>query len=315
MKEKNFYSAIELLKKQYLSHEWVYHNFSLGDFSEKMFRWPGIPDEEIMIVAHQSNGKQELFHRHDYFYFNYTWEGEYDSISFRYDNRITIRKGELYAGQPFAGHAMCVHDNQKTTIIGVLIQKNTFFRAFLPMLSGNTKFFHFLLDPVTNSFSEEFIHLDMKENRNLTALLEMMAIEYAYKKPDTQLILKSLTLAFLMQVYRQYTLVNEKPVSQNLSDKILLYIEEHFDSIALKDISSKFSYHPNYISALLHRETGKSFSEILLEKRMERAAILLENTTLSVESISQMLGYSNTSNFYKAFQKYFHTSPRQYRHS
>ena len=88
-----------------------------------MFYWPGAPEDEIMVVVHQSGGRQELFHRHDYFYFNYTYEGEYDSISFKYDNRITIREGELYAGQPFAGHALCVHDDKETTIMGVLIQK------------------------------------------------------------------------------------------------------------------------------------------------------------------------------------------------
>ena len=71
-------------------------------------------------------GHQELFHRHDFFYSNYTYQGEYDSISFKYDHRITVRCGELYAGQPFAGHAICVHDDKETVIIGVLIKRDTF---------------------------------------------------------------------------------------------------------------------------------------------------------------------------------------------
>lgn len=40
-------------------------------------------------------------------------------------------------------------------------------------------------------------------------------------------------------------------------------MSEHFDSVTLKDIAKHFSYHPNYVSTLLHRELGKSFSEIL----------------------------------------------------
>ena len=72
------------------------------------------------------------------------------------------------------------------------------------------------------------------------------------------------------------------------------------------------SYHPNYISTLLHREVGKSFSEILLEQRMERAVCLLRGTNLPVEEIASMLGYSNSSNFYKAFRKYYHQSPREF---
>ena len=87
---------------------------------------------------------------------------------------------------------------------------------------------------------------------------------------------------------------------------------DHSDVVTLKDIAAHFSYHPNYISALLHKETGRKFTEILLEKRMERAVLLLKNTPLSVEEITVMLGYSNTSNFYKAFREYYGTTPREY---
>ncbi|WP_442911432.1 helix-turn-helix domain-containing protein [Lachnoclostridium sp. An76] len=31
-----------------------------------------------------------------------------------------------------------------------------------------------------------------------------------------------------------------------------------------------------------------------------------------VEEIAAMLGYSNSSNFYKAFREYYHQSPREF---
>lgn len=305
-------SAVEKLREEFMTLDWTYQNFSVGSHEERMFCWPGVPEDEIMIVVHQSGGRQELFHRHDYFYFNYTYQGEYDSASFKYDNHITIHEGELYAGQPFAGHALCVHDDKETTIIGVLIQKETFFRAFLPMLSANTELFRFLLDPATNQFSDEFIHFKIEDECNIRALLEMMVVEYANRQEDTQTVLKSLVLAFLIQIARQYVYANKKPSSESLSEKIVQYIGEHFDSVTLKDIAKHFSYHPNYVSTLLHREIGKSFSEILLEQRMERSVILLKGTGLPIEEIALMLGYSNSSNFYKAFRKYFRVSPRKY---
>ena len=218
----------------------------------------------------------------------------------------------LYAGQPFAGHALCVHDDKETTIIGVLIQKDTFCRAFLPMLSANTKLFHFLLDPSTNQFSDEYIHYKVEDDCNIRTLLEMMVIEYANRQEDTQVVLKSLTLSFLIQIARQYVNTNREPANKSLSEKIVQYIGEHVDTVTLKEIAKHFSYHPNYVSTLLHREVGKSFSEILLELRMERAVILLEGTKLPVEEISSVLGYSNSSNFYKAFRDYYHVSPREY---
>ena len=304
--------AVEKLREEFSTLDWTYQKCPLGNQEEKMFYWPGTQEEEIIVVVHQSGGRQERFHRHDYFYFNYTYQGEYDSISFKYDNRITIREGELYAGQPFAGHALCVHDDRETTIIGILIQKKTFFHAFLPMLAANTKLFHFLVDPATNQFSDEFIHFKIEDDCNIRALLEMMVVEYANRQEDTQPILKSFVLSFLMQIARQYVHTNREFESESLSEKIVQYIGEHFDTVSLKDIAKYFSYHPNYISTLLHREIGKSFSEILLEQRMERAVILLKGTNLPIEKVALMLGYHNSSNFYKSFREYYHVSPREY---
>lgn len=304
--------SIEQLREQFLTLDWTYHDFPVGSQSEKMFCWPGPPEEEILICVHQSGGRQELFHRHDFFYFNFTYQGEYDSISFKYDNRITICEGELYAGQPFAGHALCVHDDKETTIIGVLIQRETFFKTFLPMLSSNSRLFHFLLDPATNAFSDEFMHFKIERDCNIRTLLEMMVIEYANKQEDTQTVLKSLTLSFLLQVARQFVQTNQTSTGERLSEKVVQYMSEHFDSVTLKDISKHFSYHPNYVSTLLRRELGKSFSELLLEQRMERAVILLKGTNLPIEEIAGLLGYSNSSNFYKAFREYFNDSPREY---
>lgn len=312
MREETLCSAIEKLRDQYLTLNWIYHDFSMDGQAEKVLGWPGPPDDSVLIVVHQSDGQQEPFHRHDFFYFNYTYEGEYDSISFKYDHRITIREGELYAGQPFAGHALCVHDNRLTTIIGVLIRRETFFQAFLPMLSADSRLFRFFLDPSTNQFSEEFIHFRIEESDNIRTLLEMIVVEYANKREDTQDVLRPLVLSFLLQVARQYAAKHPMPEPIRLSDRIIQYMSGHFDTVTLKDIAAHFSYHPNYISSLLHRETGHSFSEILLELRMERAAVLLKETDLSVEKIAWMLGYSNSSNFHKAFREYYHQSPRDF---
>lgn len=305
-------AAVDCLREEYATLNWEYHDSPTGATEEKMYDWPGMPEEKIMVVVHQSMGHQELFHRHDFFYFNYTYQGEYDSISFKYDHRITVRCGELYAGQPFAGHAICVHDDKETVIIGVLIKRDTFFRSFLPMLSSNSKLFRFLLDPSTNRFSDEFIHFKIEDDCNIRTLLEMMVIEYANKKEDTQDILKPLVLSFLTQVARQYAAENPVDESNRLSDKIVQYISEHPDTVTLKTLGARFSYHPNYISTLLHRETGKSFSAILTQQRMERAAVLLRGTSLPIEEIAFMLGYSNSSNFYKVFREYYGFSPREY---
>ena len=297
MKQKRLLDALELLREQYRQLNWTCHDFIIEEWEEKIYRWPAPQEDNITVVVHRSHGMQETFHRHDFFYFNYTYRGEYDCLSSKYGDKLTIQTGEIYAGQPFAGHALCVHDDQETVIIGVLIRRDYFFRAFLPELSSNSKLFHFFLDPASNSFSEEYIHFKIPDDCAVRSLLELMVVEYARKRPDTQELLKPLTMAFLVQIVRQYALSQQVPCSENLSERIVQYMREHFDSVSLKGIAEHFSYHPNYISALLRKETGKTFSQFLLEQRMERAVIFLRETDLPVQEIAARLGYSNSSNF------------------
>lgn len=300
-----------------LGHDWSHLNWEFRDFDmdgtpDKMSQWQGDPEEDIMIVVFKGTHISEPFHRQDFFFIDYAYHQDYNALSAKFDNLITVHEGDCYIGQPFSGYALKGDSADDDIImIGVHIKKEAFFREYLPALSMDPDMFRFFLDPHTNQFSDEFIHLSFEKSSPVRTLLEMMAIEYADKRNDTQLILKPMVLALFMLIARRYRLEKIRTSDITVSEDIVQYIRSHPESVTLKELSARFSYHPNYISYLLHRETGRTFSEILLETRMDRASILLKGTSLSVEEISEMLGYSNTSNFYKAFRDYYGTTPRE----
>ena len=302
-----------------LGHDWSHLNWEFRDFKledgtpDKMSQWQGDPEDDIMVVVFKGRNISEPFHRQDFFFIDYAYHLDYNALSAKFDNLVTVQEGDCYIGQPFSGYALKGDSTDDDIImIGVHIKKEAFFREYLPALSQDPDMFRFFLDPQTDKFSDEFIHLSFEKTSPVRALLEMMVIEYADKKEDTQLILKPMVLALFMHIARRYRLEKSDIKAATLSESIVGYINSHPESVTLKDISAHFSYHPNYISSLLHKELGKTFSEIVLEKRMDRALIMLKGTTLSIEEISSMLGYTNTSNFYKAFRAYYGKSPREY---
>ena len=301
-----------------LGHDWSHLNWEFRDFEledgtpDKMSQWQGDPEEDIMIVAFKGKHISEPFHRQDFFFIDYAYHLDYNALSSKYDNLITVREGDCYIGQPFSGYALKGDSKDDDIImIGVHIKKEAFFREYLPALSMDADMFKFFLVPQTDKFSDEFIHLSFEKTSPVRTLLEMMVIEYADKKEDTQQILKPMVLTLFMHIARRYRVEKTENTVSSLSERIVAYINSHPESVTLKDIANHFSYHPNYISSLLHKELGKTFSEIVLDIRMDRAAILLKGTTLSIEEISAMLGYSNTSNFYKAFREYYGKMPRE----
>lgn len=275
-----------------------------------MNSWPGDPDEDVMVCIYKGNDIHEPYHRQDFFFFNYAYENSYATQSDAQGTMTPIREGEGYIGQPYNGYALRATEKEDVTIIGILIQRQAFIRDYLQTIATDHSLFQFFLEPQTDHYADHFIHLDLHAVPAVRTLLELMVIEYAHKKEDTQAVLKPMVLSLFMLLARQYRESKPVPAEETPAQQILRYLREHTDITSLKQIAAHFAYHPNYISTLIRKETGKTFSQILLETRMERATILLRNTNLSVEEIAYMLGYSNPSNFYKAFRSVYHASPR-----
>lgn len=304
--------AIKKLGEDFPRLNWAFVPESIRDSDEIMSYWPGDSAEDVMVCVLKAKSVGEVFHRQDFFFLNFAYRNDYRALSARSDNLVTIKENDCYIGQPFSGYAIRGESDRDIVIIGVLIQKDAFFREYLSALAVDSAMFHFFLDPQNDRFSENMIHLTFDAEHPVRKLLELMVLEYADKKEDTQAVLKPMTLSLLMQVARAYRSTAEAAEGDSLADRIIRYIGEHTDGVTLGMTAARFSYHPNYISALLRQKTGRTFSEILLEQRMDRALALLKGTGLSVEEVAAMVGYNDPSNFYRAFRAYYQASPREY---
>ena len=313
MKRERFIDlAIKKLGMEFASLDLTFHRMKNGKPGDVTSYWPGSEDEDVLVCVFNGKEIHEPFHRQDFFFINYAYKNSYQALSEKYNNLIVIGEDECYIGQPYSGYALRADSEVDVTIIGVLIRKDSFFREYLPTVYTDSDLFKFFINPQKNKFSDEYIHLPVAREHAIRMILEMMVVEYADRKEDTQRILKSMLQTLLLEIARRYRIEKAGTSPRTVSEQILDYMGDHSDVVTLKDIAAHFHYHPNYISALLHRETGRKFSEILLEKRMERAVLLMKNTPLSIEEIAAMLGYSNHSNFYKAFKEYYGVTPREF---
>ena len=66
------------------------------------------------------------------------------------------------------------------------------------------------------------------------------------------------------------------------------------------------------MSRLIRSHTGKSFTEIITELQMERAAKLLTEGRLSLPEIAQEVGCFDSSHFNKKFKHIYGVTPKQY---
>lgn len=302
--------SLEKLIQEFPNLNWNFSPDPNLKNKELISHWLGEESEEVMICAFKGKKIEENFHRQDFFFIHFAYKGNYDALSSEHNNKITIKEGECYIGQPYSGYAVIQNSNEDCIILGVLIRKETFFREYLKVLSSDSSMLNFFLEPHKNKYSDEFIHLKIPDFSPIWQLLNVMILEYANKTQDSQKILKPMIMSLIMYIAYEYKR-QHLPNGTTLIDQIIEYIESHSDSVTLNEVASHFGYHPVYISRLLSQKTGNTFSNLLAEARMKRAKLLLEHTDLSIEKIASMLGYSNSSNFYKVFKQYYGTSPRQ----
>lgn len=108
--------------------------------------------------------------------------------------------------------------------------------------------------------------------------------------------------------------MSENYGDSELMKRLMQYIEQHYrEDISLEDLASVVGFHPNYVSAVFKKESGKSYLTFLHETRLEAAKKLLRETDRTVEWIAAETGYRSASQFARVFRKYENISPMVYR--
>lgn len=102
----------------------------------------------------------------------------------------------------------------------------------------------------------------------------------------------------------------DSPVIKNA----VTYINTYFNlNITLASTAENLRVNPSYLSTLFKAEMQKTFSEYLLEVRLNNSIQLLLSTHLSITDIAINTGFSNQSYYIKMFKKNYGMTPGQYR--
>ena len=97
-------------------------------------------------------------------------------------------------------------------------------------------------------------------------------------------------------------------------EKIRNYLRSHYcEDITLNQIAEALFLNPTYISRLVKEQTGKNYTELVMEMRIEKAVELLKNSDMYVYEIAENVGYKNLKYFYRVFHKIEGKTPSDYR--
>ena len=105
----------------------------------------------------------------------------------------------------------------------------------------------------------------------------------------------------------------EREVARALADT-RRYMEEHLDEpLTISTLSRRACLSATTFKTSFRRLYGLPVHAWLRQRRMERAAELLRDSSLSVLGVAQSVGYSSASQFTAAFRRQYGVTPAQYR--
>lgn len=126
------------------------------------------------------------------------------------------------------------------------------------------------------------------------------------------------------KMVQQHTLKQEmKEASMNkiLADssekriqQVQEYIEQHLqEPIAVGDLAGHVFINAQYLMRIFKKETGKSITEYITDRRIHLAGKLLRETEHTIHFISDCVGFESSSYFIRVFKRQTGYSPGEYR--
>ncbi len=95
---------------------------------------------------------------------------------------------------------------------------------------------------------------------------------------------------------------------------VITYIAEHYkEKIYIETLSDMITVSPDYFTKMFKDSIGRTPIDYINGLRINRAMQMLATTDISVNDISDGLGFSNSNYFHKIFKQYMDTSPAAYR--
>lgn len=137
---------------------------------------------------------------------------------------------------------------------------------------------------------------------------------------STRLLADSFCTTILSQLARRWTMqsgslrLTDAGLSSSDLARVVEYVNEHLaDDISLSDLATLCGLSKFHFLRRFKASTSLSPYRYLLNKRMERARMLLATTRYSIQAVANLCGFSDSSGFIRMFRRWAGTSPANWR--
>ncbi len=268
------------------------------------------PENADIAVWKHSRYTPVYMHTHEYFEIICVMEGE--AVN-RFDGGEPMRMvpGDICILPDGAVHELSVM-NDEGIVINIMLKKSTFRYVFFDVLSSDDLLSRFFQDALYGNAGVSYLFFRTGADPDVKKCIEGMFLEYYNHRKYHEKVTKSQVIclfAYLLRGREQYLIAGGEHKKLELYE----YIRKHYMDMTLESAAADFGYSSAYFSRYVRKITGRTFSDIVIELRLEAAMRLLRTTGLPVSQISEITGYGSEEHFIRQFRKYKGMTPSAYR--
>lgn len=272
----------------------------------------GMPEGLSIVRNSRFNPVPE--HVHDYVEISYVYRGRAPQIV--NGAALALAQNEVLLLDAACPHAVGELD-EHDIMLSVIISRPMLRRSLEQSLSPASAVSRFLLNALNDETDHRgHVHFHTGGSRRVRRYMQEMLCERldpTAASPQIVSRLFELLLVELMQSYEATLLQADVPALPSAQVAAAMgFIERNACDCTLDDLARHLHLSPNYASALLKRQTGRTFMQLVQESRLARAATLLD-AGATAEVAAHEAGYANMSFFYKKFAERYGCTPAAYR--
>lgn len=273
-----------------------------------------VPVRQMIALRPHTRFTDFPVHRHDFVEIMYMLCGE--TIHDMADGHtIHLKAGEVLLINRHCSHSIrrC---GEKDVAVNFIIRPG-FFEMMPELIGTHNALGNYLLEALrTGEKTVSYLHFDVSRKKSIQLLLQSMVYSFVQKPLAGRLIGRTeMALLFLHLLAEPESMSLPLDVQKEniYVIELLQEIRLHYDSFSLKEYAAQYHVSSAYLSRALKEATGKTCTELLQERRIEKAKHLLQETDLSIFEICEAVGYKNSSYFYRIFEEAEGMSPASWR--
>ena len=255
------------------------------------------------------SGKEVALHHHDFYEIYFFVSG---NVSYNIESRsYRLSPGDVLLINPQELHQPVFSPEKQNYERYVLWLSSSFLQQYILPDQDLSQCFDTSQPTHTNLIRPDGVTREL-----LTYLFQQLIREQDSKEFAAELNCLSLLAQLLVLVNRTALRAGRAPEPWENADSVVYrmlgYINEHYsEDLSLDLLANEFFLSKYHLSREFSRVVGTSVHRYIVQKRLIMARQMMAAGT-STSEVSQLCGFGDYSNFYRAFTGEYQISPRKY---